>query len=63
MISEIRRVAAFEVIGHALKEYGKLQVTAAVEIEIRHTPYIAYKYGKLRIRPECGGHLRKCLDL
>ena len=47
----MRRVAAFEVIDHALKDYRKLQVTAAVEIEIRHTPYLPIntaKYGSVQ---------------
>jgi len=50
VIFEMRRVAAFEVIDHALKEYGELQVTAAVEIEIRHMPYLPIntaKYGSV----------------
>ena len=46
----MRRVAAFEVFDHALKEYEELQVTAAVEIEIRHMPYLPIntaKYGSV----------------
>ena len=27
------------------------------------TESLSYKYGEIRIRSECGGHLRKCLDL
>ena len=51
MISEFRWVAAFEVIDHALKEYGELLVTAAVEIAIRHMPYLpknTAKYGSVQ---------------
>ena len=47
----MRRVAAFEVIDHALKEYEELQVTAAVEIVIRHMPYLPIntaKYGSVQ---------------